>query len=151
MPALRPSILDWLTGRIGGARRGQLSTSVQKNVGQDLEDLLNTRSRCFTPPPELDELRVSLVNYGIPDFSSVSLGSAESREEFRRNIQRAIEDFEPRLRNVRVEERKAEPGDRTLRYRISAVLESEEITEPIVFDSELEPVSASFSVKGSHR
>jgi type VI secretion system protein ImpF len=145
---LLPSVLDRLVDP-AGARRLR---DIKENIRRDLEDLLNTRWRCASWPPHLDELGKSLVNYGIPDFTATNLGSAEGQEEFRRVIQRVIENHEPRFKSVTVKLlRNPDALDRTLRFRIDAVLHAEPLPEQIVFDSALEPLTASFRVKEGSR
>jgi type VI secretion system protein ImpF len=41
-----------------------------------------------------------------------------------------------------------EPGDRTLRFRIDALLRADPSPEPVVFDSTLEPATHTFAVQG---
>ena len=41
-----------------------------------------------------------------------------------------------------------DPLDRALRFRIDALLHADPAPEPVVFDSELKPLTASFEVKG---
>jgi type VI secretion system protein ImpF len=90
------------------------------------------------------------VNFGIPDFTGANLASAESREQFRRVIETVIRKYEPRFKTVRVTLLdNVEPLDRTLRFRIDALLYAEPSPEPLVFDSLLEPVSRSVQVKGA--
>jgi type VI secretion system protein ImpF len=155
---LVPSVLDRLlqsdeTGRRTRQKgRGQLLRELKESVRRDLEDLLNTRWRCVSWPPNLDELEVSLFNYGLPDFTGANLGSAEHQEEFRLIIKKVVERFEPRLRRVQVHlVKNPDPLDRTLRFRIDALLYAEPSPEPVVFDSSIEPLSASFEVKGGER
>ncbi len=146
--ALKPSMLDRLMGSESSPPGGRGVREIRESVRRDLEDLLNTRWRCSSWPPNLDELEVSLVNYGIPDFTGVNLGSPESQEEFRRILTRVIEEYEPRLARVSVTlVKKKEPIDRTLRFRIDAVLRTEPMPEQIVFDSVMEPLSSTFQVK----
>jgi type VI secretion system protein ImpF len=127
--------------------RSQLLRELKQSVRRDLENLLNTRWRCVGWAKDLSELDDSLVNYGIPDFTGKSLGSAGSREEFVREIQETIKRFEPRLRRVRVElVDNSEREDRTMRFRIDAVLQADPDPEPVVFDSMLEPTSGDFRI-----
>jgi type VI secretion system protein ImpF len=116
-------------------------------VRRDLENLLNTRWRCVAWPPNLEELDLSLVNYGIPDFTGANMATATNREELRKIIQQVLEKFEPRFKSVRVElVQPGERADRQLNFRIDAVLYAEPAPEPVVFDSQLEPASANFKV-----
>jgi type VI secretion system protein ImpF len=84
--------------------REQLKASVRRELGR----LLNTR--CSIPLDRLGETERSVVNYGIPDFSSLSAHNADDRALIGSIIAKTIAAFEPRLREVRVD---VEPiGDR---------------------------------------
>lgn len=136
----------------GTKGRGQVLRELKESVRRDLEDLLNTRWRCSSWPPNLDELDVSLVNYGLPDFTGANLGAPDNQEEFRRIIQRVIENYEPRFKKIDVQLiDSADPMDRVLRFRVEAMLRVEPAPEPIVFDTSLEPLTANFEVRGGGR
>jgi type VI secretion system protein ImpF len=117
-------------------------------VRRDLENLLNTRVRHLTWPPHLSELNRSLINYGLPDFTSVSLGSSKEREDFCQIIQTVLTQLEPRLTRVSVVPlTTSEPLDRTFRFRIDAMLRTEPAPEPIVFDSNVEPATGDVEIR----
>jgi type VI secretion system protein ImpF len=155
---LVPSVLDRLlddeptSTRDSPKSRGQLLRELKQNIRRDLENLLNTRQRCKSPPERLNELEVSLVNYGVPDLTGAALGSAERREDFRRVFEAVVRRFEPRFARVSVEMLgNADPIDRTLRFRIDALLHAEPAPEPIVFDSALQPATGNVEIKGTGR
>jgi type VI secretion system protein ImpF len=152
---LLPSLLDRLIDNEPEVRRdpprgrNQTLRELKQAVSRDLENLLNTRVRCAPWPPEMKELKQSLVNYGIPDLTGASFGSSKERDEFRRTIQAAITQHEPRLRRLTV--RLVDPSealDRTVRFVIDAVLQAEPAPEPIQFDSTLRLTTGTFEVKG---
>lgn len=152
---LIPSVLDRLIdaepdqSREAPRSRNHVLREVKLSVRRDLENLLNTKTRCLSWPPHLEELKQSLVNYGIPDFTSASMGSKKEREEFCRVLQIVMRQNEPRLKTVRVSLLdNAEPLDRTLRFRINALLQADPAPEPIVFDSAVRPVTGNVEVKG---
>ncbi len=154
--SLRLSLLDRLLDNDPGVQKdppvsqAQAMRDLRQSVRRDLETLLNTRCRAAEIPPGLTELEQSLVNFGIPDFTGANLASAESREQFRRVIETVIRKYEPRFKTVRVTLLdNVEPLDRTLRFRIDALVYAEPSPEPLVFDSLLEPVSRSVQVKGA--
>jgi len=127
----------------------QLLRDLRLSVRRDLENLLNTRRRCTALPSDLTQLEVSLVNYGIPDFCAENVGG-EDPEELLRDIQLTIQRFEPRLKKVRVAEIENEQGqgiDRTLRFRIHAILCVNRIQDPVSFDSALEIATGDFRVE----
>jgi len=152
-PVMRvvPSVLDRL---ISGSERDaaggyhQVLRDLKASVRRDLENLLNTRWRCHSFPPDMEELETSLMNYGIPDLTNANLGVGQNREEFRRIIEKAIRRFEPRFKRVNVQIIPSpDPFDRTMRFRIDALLHAEPAPEPVVFDSSLEPTTYTFKVQ----
>jgi type VI secretion system protein ImpF len=155
---LLPSVLDRLLDDDPGVSRDpprgrdQVLRELKESVRRDLENLLNTRRRLLTWQPALKELNRSLANYGIPDFTAANLGGAEARDEFCRELQTLIRQFEPRFKTVAVRAlTNAEALDRTLRFRIDALLHAEPAPEPVVFDSTLEPGTGGFAVRGVNR
>jgi type VI secretion system protein ImpF len=132
--------------------RTQLLRDLKQSVRRDLENLLNTR-RCYAVwPAHLEELERSLVGYGIPDITSTGLGTAANREDFRAAVEDVIRQFEPRFKSVVVEMlENSEPVDRTLRFRIRALLRVDPAPEPVVFDSMLQPATGNIEVRGTNR
>jgi type VI secretion system protein ImpF len=152
---LVPSVLDRLlddepeVSRDPAKSRHQVLRELKQSVRRDLENLLNTRRRCRPWPADLTELEQSLVNYGLPDFTGANMSSAESREELCRLMETVLRTCESRFQTVQVRLLdNAEPLDRTLRFRIDALLYVHPAPEPVVFDSALQPVTHSFEVKG---
>lgn len=155
-PALRLSIIDRLLDDNPGVQSEvpptpeQTQRALYHAVRRDLEALLNTRQRVVPVPASMEQLDQSLVNYGIPDFTGTNLSSADSRQKFARMIEAVIRRFEPRFKRIRVTLLdNAEPLDRTLRFRIDAVVYAEPAPEKIVFDSALEPITGNVQVKDS--
>lgn len=151
---LVPSVLDRLIDeepqnrREAPKSRNQVLREMKQSVRRDLENLLNTRWRCVAWPPDLDELEVSVVNYGIPDFTGTNMSVASEREQLRAVIEKVIREFEPRFKTVKVTLlENTDDFDRTLRFRIDALLYAEPAPEPVVFDSLLQPTSTTFEVK----
>jgi type VI secretion system protein ImpF len=127
------------------SRRAALR-DVRVAVERDLEMLLTTRQRWLAWPPALEALPGSVLNYGIADFSGANLATQSARDEFRRSIEAAIRAFEPRFKRVSVQV--IDPGqslDRRFRLRIEALMLVD--TEPVVFDTVLDPVTRSFAVR----
>jgi type VI secretion system protein ImpF len=117
----------------------QSLSEVRNAVREDLARLLNTRAYCRPWAPQLDELRKSVVSYGLHDGVISGMAADDWRALLRRSIEEAIRIYEPRLRDVRVT-LIDEPDslDRSLRFRIEAtlVVEAEEAT--VTFDSKVE-------------
>lgn len=148
---LRASLLDRLRSSSGDVSRGLSLRELKESVRRDLEKLLNTRQRCAAPPAELKELAQSLVNYGIPDFTTVRLVSSADWEAFRRALEDSIRRFEPRLGPVRVTIEKADIDERKLRFRIDATLHADPVPEPVVFSSAMEPATGEIKVEEGKR
>jgi type VI secretion system protein ImpF len=151
---LMPSILDRLIDLEPTNRqelpqsRHQVLREIKLSVRRDLENLLNTRWRCVSWPSELGQLETSLVNYGIPDFSGTNMSIPAEREQMRSTIEDVIRRFEPRFKTVKVTMlTNPDEFDRTLRFRIDALLHAEPAPEPVTFDSTLQPTTATFEVK----
>jgi type VI secretion system protein ImpF len=152
--ALLVSVLDRLLDDDPGNSRDQPRSQnadlrgLKQSVRRDLENLLNTRWRCKSWPPELHELETSLVDYGIPDFTGINMSLPSERENLRSVMERVIRRFEPRLKNVSVAiQQNTDDFDRTLHFRINAQLRTEPAPEPVTFDSELEPLTTSIEIK----
>ncbi|MFO0949000.1 MAG: type VI secretion system baseplate subunit TssE [Planctomycetota bacterium] len=152
---LIPSVLDRLidnepeVSRETPHSRNQVLREMKFAVRRDLENLLNTRWRCKDIPAHLTELDVSLVNYGIPDFTGMNLGSVQDREKYRRLLEGTIRKYEPRFRKVQVRLVDSDAMDRTLHFRIDAILHAD--AAPVVFDTSLEPSTGTFEVRGARR
>jgi type VI secretion system protein ImpF len=119
------------------------------SVLRDLEWLLNTRRTVVSVPESLTNVRASTFNYGLPDVSSLSADSVETRADLVRQIERTIREFEPRLVDVRVTASDDNPLDRQIRFVIEGLLDMEPNPERVVFDTVLEISSGDFSVRSA--
>lgn len=151
-PPIRLSLLDRLLAgdTPDNAREGAAGVVALRNsVRRDLEALFNTRPCQVSAPPGLDELRTSLLTYGLSDLQTRSMASESQRETFRRQFEEMIRRFEPRLREVVVEMPKGNnPLDRTLRFRIRGLLVTEAGVEAIVYDTAVDPAARNLSITG---
>jgi type VI secretion system protein ImpF len=121
---------------------------VQAGVRRDLEDLLNTRYRCVSWPPLLDQIDNSLVNYGIPDFTAASMDAAEESDHMLKAIRRAIDFFEPRLTELNVVAiENDDQYDRTFRFRIEATMVVEDGGHRVQFNSSMESTTGQFDIE----
>jgi type VI secretion system protein ImpF len=142
---LVPTLMD----RLLVDRRGKKTLrDVRKFVARDLEDLLNTRCRCKLLPEEMPELKRSMVNYGLPDFTGVKASGVSERKKLRRLLEETIQSYEGRLLSVRVTlVDSRDESDRRLHFRIDATLNTQPTPAPVVFDSSLELTSSNFKVE----
>jgi type VI secretion system protein ImpF len=121
---------------------------VKASVVRDLESLLNTKRPVEDPPDALRNLRDSVFVYGLKDFTAHNPKAPAVRQQLRREIERTISRFEPRLRSVVVHLEAESERERTLRFRISAMLIVEPLSEPVTFDTVLDMNRAQFKVTG---
>jgi type VI secretion system protein ImpF len=148
------SILDRLIDLDPGATRESVPfrlqdiRQVKTSVVRDLENLLNTKWLVAEPPGAFRNLRESLWLYGLRDFSADNPKAPAVRQQLRREIERTISRFEPRLRSVSVQLDAESEKERTLRFRISAMLIVEPLSEPVTFDTVLDVNRAQFKVTG---
>lgn len=113
-----------------------------KSVRAELGQLLN--SRCPVPLHSLGAEERTVINYGIPDFSSLSPQSSDDRALIASIIGQTIEAFETRLCNVRVTAEYIEGNERKLSITVEADLVTDtviEIRSHPQFGSSVEPVS----------
>ena len=108
---------------------------IKKSVVRHLESLLNTRRHIEMPSAEMREINKSLFVYGLKDFTAENPNSIMIKQQLRQDIEKTILKFEPRLKNVRVQLETDEQNQRKLRFRISALLHVEPISEPVAFDT----------------
>jgi type VI secretion system protein ImpF len=133
-----PSILDRLLdeGPEPLHSRFQTLSQLKQAVARDLEALLNTRQEALEElPAEFIEVRRSLLVYGLPDFTMLNPHSLNDRNQIRRALEQAITTFETRLSQVHVTLEPPRLHDRTLRFRVDAVLRVEPAPEPVTFDT----------------
>ena len=147
---LIPTLLDRLLIQNQGADMRQSHTIVRcirESIRRDLEGLLNTRYCCVSAPAEYKTLRESLLNYGLPDLSTINMTSFDSRNEFCRRMEKTILRFEPRIRSVKVKTDKAlDNEDPTIRFRVEATLNLNPLQEMIIFESMLNPINQTVNV-----
>lgn len=151
---LRPSILDRLLDdephnqSESDPGQHQLVKQLRNSVRRDLESLLNTRYHVIKPPDDLPEVERSLLNYGLPDLATINITDLKKRIEFTDRLQKTLVEFEPRFKSVKVSHiDNKDDSDRTLRFRIDAVIYADPLPQVVVFDSVLESVTRTVSVK----
>src|SRR5208283_3179807 len=112
--------------------RAQSVRQLKASLRRDLEWLLNTRRNPEAAPDSLAETSRSLYNYGLPDFSALSLHSPRDRGQLLVQLERAVAVFEPRLRDVRVSMVEA-PGSnsRTVHFQIEGLLQMDPAPEHV--------------------
>lgn len=108
-------------------------------VTRDLEELLNTRSEAVRVLSEaFPECVNSSLTYGIPDYSSAGLLSAQDRDRIRRGLEKAVGLHERRLTRVRILLEPPRAHERALRFRVDAMLDLGDEREKVHFDAVLQ-------------
>jgi|688.fasta_scaffold365726_2 type VI secretion system protein ImpF len=152
---LIPSLLDRLLDEEPDVsvelpkQRAQKLRELKQSVKRDLEYLLNTRVSLRYFPEDFKNVETSVLNFGIPDFSGVAMGSKKQQELLRERVESAVVRFETRFKEVHVE-LVIDPDNtlqRSIRFRIDGILHAEPAPEPVVFDSILSPVVGEFVVR----
>jgi type VI secretion system protein ImpF len=152
---ITPSVLDRLldneptvTKEPPTSRRQDLR-ALERSVARDVEALLNSRRETLEDlPSEFAEVNGSLLTYGLPDLTSLSLLNNDDRNRIRRAVEEAINHFEPRLQRVRVNLEAPREHDRGLRFRIDAMLRVDPTPEPVTFDAVLQLNTQQYVVQG---
>jgi type VI secretion system protein ImpF len=104
---------------------------VKESVRRELEQLFNTR--CPIPAHRLAGRLRSVIDYGIPDFSTFSARNQDDWPRLAAILRDAIEVYEPRLAQVQVEVKPLKGEDFILVAHIEAVLITENVPEPVSF------------------
>lgn len=152
--SLLPSILDRLIDhepKVSSepqAARSPSPAQLKESVKRDLEWLLNSKQALADWPEDLRHLARSLLTYGMPDFSSSTLSNTAHQDRLRRAVEETIARFEPRLSRVSVTLVEGREFDRSLRFRIDALLRVDPAPEPVAFDSVLQLSTRAFVVQG---
>jgi type VI secretion system protein ImpF len=146
-----PTLMDRLvpplrkSGEIGARSRGEEDELAA--IARDLHPLLNTRRQEFLVPAEFEQVATSIVNFGIPDFTSCgNLRFTSEQGKLCRWIEEAIRVYEPRLRNISVRVLDKENVTSILRFRVEA--KSNLTTERLSFDMGLKRDTGEFVRQG---
>lgn len=143
---LQPSLLDRLTDHepdktVEARERRVLSErGLREGVLRDLAWLLNTTNLESTGElPRLPHLAGSVLNYGLPAISGVSLANM-ARADLERAIRQAIWDFEPRLirSSVSVRAMAAQGAISKIVFEIEADLWAQPYPERLYLKTELD-------------
>lgn len=124
--------------------------ALKSSLLRDIDWLLNTRRISEPAPSALAELQQSVYHYGLPDVTSLSADSAETRRILMHQVEDCLRLFEPRLTAVRVSESEVRTSTaRQLRFVVEGMLDLDPVPEPIVFDTVLDAGNGRFNISGS--
>lgn len=151
---VQPSLLDRLIDTEPDNRseapvnRAESLRQFRLAVKRDLEWLLNTTCPPIELPEPCENLRESLLFYGLPDISSIALHDPGDEQRLLRALETAIEVFEPRLAHARVTGKEPyRPAQQAITFHVEAVLLVDPAPERISFDTVLEIAKGAYSVK----
>jgi len=147
---LHPSILDRLIDPESAGTRiliGYDERQMTLAVRRDLEELLNTRQTHVGLPEAYEQVHQSIVAYGLPDLVSLEAITHRQRENIAEKIQKIVESFEPRLKDVRVAYVPSENrSERSIKFKVDARL-AVDPSPDVAFDTVLELSSGQYEVK----
>ena len=119
----------------------------KKSVKRDLEWLFNTRRAFDERLDSYPELSASVFAYGLPDMTSVNVTSARDHDRLARVMQKSLEFFDPRLREVQIGIEPFAGINRGLRFRINGVLVMDPAPEEVEIDAVLDSNIGKYEVK----
>jgi type VI secretion system protein ImpF len=150
---ITPSVLDRLldfepdVSREAPKSRSKSLRDLKLSVRRDLEWLLNSRALPEEIDERLEEVKKSVVVFGLPDITGISAKSHIEQKRLTEALENAIKIFEPRFLNLKVTLEPVNNIERMLKFRIEARLNVEPTPEPIAFDTVLQLGSGEFEVK----
>ncbi len=109
---------------------------VRESVRREMEQLFNTR--CPIPAHRLGSRPRTVIDYGIPDFSTFSARDPNDRARLAVILRKALESYEPRLANVKVDIEALVGNDFSLNGTIQADLLIDGVPEPVLFTTALQ-------------
>ncbi|AHK14844.1 MULTISPECIES: type VI secretion system baseplate subunit TssE [Thalassolituus] len=125
----------------------RIQRCLRESIRRDLENLFNTRYCCVSPPEAYKNLDDSVLNYGLPDLSTINMSSFDSRNDFCRKIEKTVLKYEPRIKTVKVKtDAVLDNEDPTIRFRVEATLHMNPVQELMIFESTLNPINQTVNV-----
>jgi len=119
--------------------------SVKESVRRELEQLFNTR--CPVPAHLLPLRKRTVIDYGIPDFSTFAPRNHADYARLAAILRNAIDIYEPRLANVSVEVERDRDDEFSLIGIITADLVFDGVAEPVLFTTALQMKDGSVEVQ----
>jgi type VI secretion system protein ImpF len=128
--------------------RAESLRQLRAAVKRDLEWLLNTTRMPIEVPEACEEVKNSVLFFGLPDIASIFIADTGEQVRLLRSLEAAVETFEPRLVRARVTTReKYRAAQQAITFHVEAMLMIDPAPERIAFDTVLEITKGSYSVK----
>lgn len=116
-----------------GSRRLELDLArMKRSIMLHLQRMLNSRHGHAPAQPD----------YGIPDLNEFMFSFPESISPMRQALERSIEKYEPRLKNVKATWVPDEDNPLNIRFEISAKLSLDQRSVPLRFATQVGSASA---------
>ena len=112
-------------------RRVLSPAETRESIARELSRLLNTR--CVETMERVAGRERTVVDYGLPDFTTLNPTSDGDRQRLARLIVAAVDAYEPRLRQARVDVAVDPASPRALRIVLHATLVLGHLSEPVSF------------------
>lgn len=128
-------------------RRRDTIKRYKDSVKRDLEWLFNTRSTFDYRLEGYPQVERSVYAYGLPDITSVNIGSVNDQRKLVEVMKESLRLFERRLSDVAIEFEPLVGGNRSLQFRISAILLMDPAPEEVCIDTVLDSTSSRYEVK----
>lgn len=141
MPSLIDTLVDDKPGETWDDFEPPSFRVIEDNLKRDLEELLNCAVLHRREDMEGAALESTVVRFGLEDVYRVNPADRSHRERLRRDIERKIAVFEPRLSAVRVFEIEQAGSDGfRLEYRVEGLLRLDPKPVPISLSAQLNAV-----------
>jgi type VI secretion system protein ImpF len=125
----------------------EMSRRYKDSVKRDLEWLFNSRRTFDDRIGDYTHIRSSVYAYGLPDITSVNIGSVNDQRKLVDLMVESVRLFERRLKNVSIDFQPVVGGNRSLQFTISGVLLMDPAPEEVRIDTVLDAASARYEVK----
>ena len=104
---------------------------LKESVRRELERLMNTRTSI--PARQLLDRELTVIDYGIPDFSTFSGGNPADLQRLGAILTRVVEAFEPRLQKVEIVVKSYTSHNQSVVADLAGILVVDRIAEPVSF------------------
>ena len=122
------SLFERLGGAAGQRAGWSHEVAVMTSVAAHLAKMLSTRAGSVQTLPD----------YGLPDLNDMRLSLHDSLQQARSAIERFIESYEPRLRQVRVVSLPRDHDPLSLNFAIEGLLEVDGLRRQVSFAARLD-------------
>ncbi|MCF4984110.1 type VI secretion system baseplate subunit TssE [Pseudomonas syringae] len=150
LPSLLDRLLDDRPHQSVESASQRLSSlaDYKASIVRDLEILVNTRQSLVAGELEgFANLSGTILDYGMPDFTSRSVLDPQDRLLIQRQLEKAISVGDRRFRSVKVQLLAQQTGQRMLTFRVDAVLRLQDISRQVSFDAVLQVNTQEYKVQ----